>query len=139
MKYKVLAALYDELNQGWVWVTNSGLESRAVVKITNKKNNKAVYCECLEIEDNYMSKYNNLPREHINKKEATIIINAWYRGRLGGLKTQTNHELEIRAANGWWGKLRACCQHPQVVVRIATRLAILSIILAVISIFLSLK
>ena len=41
MEYRVLAALRDELNQGWVWVTNSGLESRSVVKITNLKNEKS--------------------------------------------------------------------------------------------------
>lgn len=61
MEYRVLAAIRDDLNQGWVWVTNSGLDSRSVVKITNKKNGKSVYCECLEIDDNYLLNYNNPP------------------------------------------------------------------------------
>jgi hypothetical protein len=42
MDYRVLASLRDDLNQGWVWLTNSGLDSRSVVKITNKKNGGSV-------------------------------------------------------------------------------------------------
>lgn len=139
MKYKVLAALQDELNQGWVWITNSGLDSRSIVKITNLKNKKYVYCECLEIEDNYIFIYNNPPRETINKRESVITISAWYREKLGGIKTKTNHELEIRSANNWHGKLRANLQHPQVVVRMAALLAIISIGLGVLGVCLSLR
>lgn len=139
MGYRVLASLRDELNQGWVWATNSGLDSRSIVKITNKKNNKFIYCECLEIDDNYIFAYNISPRESIDKDKPTITINAWYRKRLGGINTKTNHELEIRAANGWLGKLRANQQHPQVVVRMATWLSIVSVALGVLSVCLSLK
>jgi len=139
MEYKVLAALRGELNQGWVWATNSGLEPRSIVKITNLKNNKSIYCECLEIEKNYRFTYNNPPREKIKENEATITISAWYRKKLGGIKTKNIHELEIRAENGMCGKLQANLQHPQVIVRMATKLAILSVGLGAISICLSLK
>lgn len=126
MEYRVLASLRDELNQGWVWVTNCGLDSRSVVKITNKKSQKTIYCECLEIDDNYIFVYNNPPRENIDMNKTTITISAWYRKRLGGINTKTNHELEITAANSLWGKLQANLQHPQVIVRMATWLALLS-------------
>lgn len=139
MEYKVLASLRDEMNQGWVWVTNSGLESRSVVKITNSKNNKAIFCECLEIEDNYISAYNNPPRINIDKDEPTITINSWYRKRLGGIATKTTHELEIREANGWYGRLRANIGHPQVVVRMAVWLSLLSLGLGVLGVCISLK
>jgi hypothetical protein len=139
MEYKVLASLRDEMNQGWVWATNSGLDPRSVVKIKNLKNNKCIFCECLEIEENYKKAYNAPPREHIKDTEITITINAWYRKKLGGIETKTDHELEIRAANGLWGKLRANIQHPQVVVRMATWLAIISIGLGLLSICLSIK
>lgn len=139
MEYRVLASLRDELNQGWVWVTNSGLESRSVVKITNKKTNKTIYCECLEIDENYIFVYNNPPRENIDKNKATITISAWYRKRLGGINTKTNQELEIRTANSWVGKLRANLQHPQVVVRMATWLALISVGLGTLGVCLSLK
>ena len=139
MEYRVLASLRDELNQGWVWVTNSGLDSRSVVKITNKKTKKSIYCECLEIDDNYIFVYNNRPRENIDENKATITISGWYRKRLGGIKTKTNQELEIRAANGWLVKLRANLQHPQVVVRMATWLAIISVGLGALGVCLSLN
>lgn len=139
MEYKVLASLRDEMNQGWVWVTNSGLESRSVVKITNQKNKKSVFCECLEIEDNYIAAYNKPPRVSINKNEPIITINSWYRKKLGGIDTKTTHELEIRAANGWCGRLRANIGHPQVVVRMAVWLSLLSLGLGVLSVCISLK
>ncbi len=139
MEYRVLASLRDELNQGWVWVTNSGLESRCVVRITNKKTNKAIYCECLEIDENYIFYYNNHPRENIDKNKATITISAWYRKKLGGINTKTNQELEIRSANHWYGKLRANLQHPQVVVRMATWLAFISVGLGALGVCLGLK
>lgn len=133
MKYLVLASLYDDLNQGWVWMTNSGLESRSIVKITNKKNNEKVFCECLNIDRNYMTLYNNPPRKIIEKGIATITINEWYRKKLGGIETKIIHELEIKAANGWCGKIRANLQHPQNVVRMATLLALISVVLGVLS------
>jgi hypothetical protein len=109
------------------------------VKITNKKNNKQIYCECLEIDENYISVYNNSAREYIDKNKATITINSWYRKKLGGINTKTDHELEIRAANGMLGQLRANLEHPQVVVRMATWLAIISVALGLLSVYLSLK
>ena len=139
MKYKVLASLRDELNQGWIWVTNSGLEPRSVVKVTNLKNQKSIFCECLEIEDNYIFTYNKHPRVNINKSEPTITINSWYRKKLGGIETKTIHELEIRAANGLFGRLRANFHHPQVIVRIAIWLSLLSLGLGVLGVCLSLK
>jgi len=139
MEYNVLASLRDELNQGWVWVTNSGLESRSVVKITNSRNNRSIFCECLEIEDNYIFAYNNPPRISINKDEPTITINSWYRKKLGGIETKTIHELEIRSANGWYGRLRANIGHPQVVVRMAVWLSLISLGLGVLGVCISLK
>jgi len=135
MNYKVLSALHDELNQGWVWITNPGFESRSVVKITNS--DKASYCECLEIDDNYISIYNKPPRVNIDRNQPTLTINDWYRKKLGSITTKTVHELEVKAANGWWGKLRAILQHPQIVVRMAMWLAIISVTLGAISVILA--
>jgi hypothetical protein len=118
---------------------NSGFESRSVVNIKNIKNNLSIYCECLEIDKNYKFVYNNPPRENIEDNRPTITMNGWYRKRLGGLQTKIPHELEIRAANGWYGKLRANLQHPQVVVRLATWLAIISVGLGVLGVCLSVK
>ncbi len=127
--YRVLAALRSELNEGWVWLTDAGFEPRSIVKITNRKNYKTIYCECLSIDNNFQFEYNKRPRISIKKNEKTIVMNEWYRKRLGGIKTQERHDLQIVSANFLWGKFRACIGHPQVVVRLATWLALTSVVL----------
>jgi hypothetical protein len=125
------------MNEGWVWLSQSGFEQRSIIKITNKINNKKLYCEYLEIDDNFKFEYNQPPRVSINDGEATLIINAWYRKKLGGIKTKEQHGLEITEANGLWGKLMTNIGHPQVVVRLATWLGIISVVLGILSFLLS--
>jgi len=136
--YRVLASLRQDMNEGWVWIKNAGLEPRSIVEIKNMKNRKKIYCECLEIEKKFLKEYNQSPRTTISDKDNNVIImNSWYRKRLGGLKTKQEHELVIREANHFGGKLMSNWGHPQVVVRLATKLAILSVILGIISISIS--
>jgi len=104
--YKVLASMRGDMNEGWVWLTGSGFVPRSIIKITNKADNKSVYCERLEIDNNFMEEYNQSPRFYINPGEEAAVINAWYRKRLGGITTKTNHDLQIADANGWWGKVQ---------------------------------
>lgn len=127
--YMVLAALRSELNEGWVWLTDAGFEQRSVVKITNRKNGKSIYCENLRIDRNFLFEYNKRPRISIKKNEKTVVMNEWYRKRLGEIETQKKHDLQIVSANVLWGKFRACIGHPQVVVRLATWLALISVAL----------
>lgn len=132
--YKVVAALQMDINQGWVWLTGSGFDQRSIVKITNKANNKSVYCERLEIDENFIKEYNKSSRVNIDPKEETAVINAWYRKKLGDITTKASHDLLIVEANGWCGKLKANISHPQVVVRLATWLAFISVGLGIIGI-----
>jgi len=136
MKYLVLASLYDDLNQGWIWITSSGFEPRSIVKIKNKKSGDVTYCECLKIDKNYRTIYNNPPRKDIEHHNHTITMNQWYRKRLGIAETNYIYDLEIKPANCFYGKLRANFQHPQIVVRLATLLALFSIILGILSMIL---
>jgi hypothetical protein len=132
--YKVLAAMHADMNEGWVWLTGSAFVPRSIVKITNKANNKSVFCEHLEIDDNFINEYNQRPRVYIDPNEETAVINAWYRKRLGGIATKTRHDLQIVEANGWWRRFRANTGHPQAVVRLATWLAAISVALGVIGV-----
>ena len=130
--YKVLASLRSDMNEGWVWVSNVDFESRSIIKITNKENRKKIYCECLKIDDNFLKEYNQEGRVPIDEIEKVIVINEWYRKRLGGLLTKKDYQLEIVAANNWWGRLCSNLSHPQAVVRCATVLAIISVLLGVV-------
>jgi hypothetical protein len=133
---KIYACLDDDISEGFVWLKRSGLASRSVVKITNPEGGRSVFCEALQLEDNFLGEYNQSPRLKIESPESSIIMSAWYRARLGNLETQRDYNLEIRAANGWWGKLRSCIQHPQIIIRVAVWLGVVSVGLGVVGVVL---
>ncbi len=109
------------------------IRNRAIIKITNKK--KSVYCEFLKIDENYLEKYNNGRTLKIENPSNTIIANEWYRTRLGIKKTNQDENITIQPANNLIGKLCASLQHPQLIVRISTKLGLLSFGLGLISLF----
>jgi hypothetical protein len=93
-----------------------------------------VYCECLEIDNNYLKEYNNRendqPSRHpINDTESVVTMNDWYRKKLGNLEKNKKYKLEIEERNNACGKLLACLDHPQTIVRVATRLGLWSVAL----------
>ena len=138
MKYSVYAATPEEINVGWVWIGSPKLPSRGIVKITNEQANATVFCEALQIDENFLAVYNTPGRIPIHQPDRTIVMNAWYRRLLGGVDTQSEQELKITSADTWWGRIRTCIQHPQVVVRLATWLGIISVVLGVTGVILSL-
>ncbi len=208
MKYKVLAARNEELNEGWVWVnddpgvwvvdpkarnpvsrpvrtgdhqhwvmkrlSSKDRAKRAIVCIsivppikvptlamnftsrsrlclgnqrnhseTDYNNKKSVYCEQLIIDSNFVEDYNGRKRTRkIDVKEPTICISEWYRLKLDDIETGREYELEKISSEyqlwhikQWW-KIRACLQHPQVVVRLATWLGVIGIFLGIIGVVL---
>lgn len=126
---KIFAALGDDIGQGVVWLKKTGLPQRCVVKITNPTKKCIVFCEALQFETNFLKNYNQIPRLNITSPESSIVMSAWYRARLGGLETQADYPLEVTGADTYWGKLRACLAHPQIVVRVAAWLGLLSVAL----------
>ncbi len=137
--YKVLASTRTDMNEGWVWLSNHGYAPRSIIKIKNNSNGAVVYCEALEIDDNFSKEYNQPPRLNIDPTEKTIIINGWYRKHLGGIATKESHDLEVWEENRLWGRFRASIGHPQVVVRLATWLGVISVALGILGIILAFK
>jgi len=137
MKLKVFASLHDDISDGWVWLPRKAVKGRKVVrgrttvKITNLDSGKKVFCEALLIEGNFVSIYNESPKRCRIDKDGSIVISWWYRNRLGISETQQEHEFHVDIANGPCGTIRALREHPQLVVRVSTWLAILSIILGI--------
>jgi len=124
---KIFAAMKEDAHQGWVWLQDSSLPARSVIKITNPLNRKTIHCETLQIEDNFLFLYNQFPRISISKPDSTIVIGRWYRASLGGLNTQEDIPLTIKPCNSVWGRLMACIDHPQTVVRVTVWLGIVSV------------
>lgn len=129
---KLFAARDEDAHQGWVWLQDPTLPPRAVICITNPSNSLSIYCEALQMDYNFLSSYNTSPRLHITDPQQSLVISAWYRASLGGLTTQSDVPLEIKACNSWVGKFYACIHHPQIVVRLAAWLGGISIVLGLV-------
>lgn len=136
--YRVLAALVRDMNEGWVWANTKALDARSVIRIKNKTNGRKVYCECLEVDPNFVQEYKRHTGILIEPDAKTIVVSEWYRKKLGGLRTKDEYDIDIKASNNFWGRLCACLHHPQIVVRVATKISLLSVCLGILSIILSL-
>jgi hypothetical protein len=125
---KVFAALKEDVHQGWVWLLDSPLKSRSVVRISNPATGKKIYCEAMQIDDNFLRDYNNSDyRYPLSDPAHSIVMGGWYRAKLGDIPKQIEIELTVKACDTRWGKFRACLDHPQIVVRVAAWLGAISV------------
>lgn len=133
--YQVLAALKEDINQGWVWMQDESLklQPRSIVKITNRENKKSIFCECLIIDKNFKNSYNGGRRVHI-KAGSTLIMNEWYHSKLGKIETKKYHNLCIEPRNDVFGKYLANINHPQVIVRMAVWLGTIGVLLGIVGV-----
>ncbi len=133
---KIYASLDDDISEGFVWLRKPGLPNRGLVKIRNPGSGRTVVCEALQFEDNFLRKYNQAPRFTISDPASSIVMSRWYRTCLGGLDTQEEYPLEISSACSGWDGMQACIHHPQIVVRVAVWLGLLSVTLGVVGVLL---
>jgi len=129
---KIYAALDEDAQQGWVWLQDTKLKPRGVVKITNPSTGKSIHCEALQIDKNFLERYNKKPRVPIKAPASALVMGAWYRANLGGLVPQTDVPLKITSCWSWLAQFKACTDHPQVVVRLAAWLGALGLLLGII-------
>jgi len=138
MIFKIYPALHEDINSGWVWLGKRECSQRAVVKIKNRVAKKSIYCEALEIDGNFVKKYKEKTGKLIDSPENVLIINEWYRKRLGNLELKQEYDLEIYYEVDFPGRVRAVMQHPQEAIRIASWLALASILIGVFGLAISL-
>ena len=137
MKLKVFASLSEDINNGWIWVPESLVDERTVVRIKNKKSGKVIFCEALQIGENYLKRYNTNDRTYrIIDKGGSIVMSEWYRKKLGITETQIDIDFDVVKKDNPWSHLRASLHHPQIVVRLATWLSGIGLLLGVIGLFL---
>ncbi|MDP2506957.1 hypothetical protein [Oceanobacter sp. 3_MG-2023] len=132
MPYKVYVSLKSDMNEGWVWITHPEVPSRSIIEITNN-NKQKVFCEALQIDHNYRKEYKTGRTYPLTENEAVITLNSWYRNKLGITATNEYCNLTIKPANHLFGKFRATIGHPQIIIRLATWLGIISVALGFIS------
>jgi hypothetical protein len=133
-KYSIYAALREDVNSGWIWTNVPDFRQRSVVCLQNPKTRKKVYCEILRIDKNFLKYYNDKDggRLTINNDFPTLVMNEWYRTLLGDLTTRSEYELQISDSDNLKGRLMASVHHPQIVVRVAFWLGVISVILGVV-------
>ena len=56
MELTIYASLAEHLNDGFLWLRRPGFPARSIVKITNLQTRQWVYCEALQIEDNFLER-----------------------------------------------------------------------------------
>lgn len=133
MKLTVFASLAEDINNGWVWFPESITPNRVVVKVRNLGNGRSVYCEALPIGTNFILRYNRSDNTiGIKSSDSCIVLNEWYREKLGIQSTQSEHDFEITSADNPYGQFKASLSHPQIVVRLAMQLAFVGLVLGII-------
>lgn len=92
----------------------------------------------MRLDENYRKKYKDKTGNDIDPPEKALVINEWYRQRLGNLETQREYDLEIKHKVTIFGRLKAIMGHPQAAIRIAFWLAFISIVIGIIGLVIGL-
>lgn len=118
MIYRIVAALREDNNQGWIWASGLDLKRRSVARIENTAKRKAVYCEVRDIDEAYRNYYRECFHDTpIDKGTPAAALSHWYRQKLGILSAGEDHALTISVENNLLGFVRSVLDHPQVLVK----------------------
>ena len=139
-KYKILAALKEDINSPSIWVKDNDIAVRTLAKISINQENKSVWVELQVIDDNFTNNYNSSKqRLNIKKDEDCLVINQWYRNKLG-IRSKETFNLSIKPNSCWMAfpirQMQAALSHPDSSVRICADLAIASVLLGLVGLVL---
>jgi hypothetical protein len=128
--YWIYAALHEETKEGWVWLPPNPALTSIYVDIRNPHNNKSVVSERRTADQNFREIYNSTPgTTRLPESDKFIVVNSWYRERLGIFDTKIAMPLDIQNAPGWLAGLRAFKAHPSPAIRVSFVLAVTSVVL----------
>jgi hypothetical protein len=117
---------------GWIWIPDniSDIKSREFIQIQMGEN-PPIVCQARILDENFKRLYNNRYKTNkIDNPQNTIIMSDYYRSKLNVEKNK-DYELIITKANSFLQKLSSFRHHPDDVVKIATILAIISIVFTI--------
>ena len=146
----IRAALSDETNDGWVWVQTPGKSflPRTIVRIDRRLWHRLfrIYVEARRVDDNFRSIYNSGgTRIGLAAQHDTLVMSEWYRGALDipGTTSQDDESgrvalAVVRSRIPVWRSLRAACHHPDLAVRLGTRLGMVGVCLGLVGLWLGL-
>jgi hypothetical protein len=150
-KYRIYASLHEESNEGWIWLPEGidRIQPRDFIIIKRKGYKSAIRCQARTIDERfsnfykkrlkeYKEKNNEAKRDYVDlldqiksMESLPIVMNDYYRKILHIKPRDEYDDLEIFKADHFYQKLLAFIHHPNDVVKIATYLALISIITSV--------
>ncbi len=138
--FKIRDALDEHTDAGFVMLQLAGFKGKHIVSITNKENNKKIWCEAIEFGHHFCKKYNSKKRgKKIKEADNTIVINKWYGDKLDIETSDEDKEIALSIElTGKVGALKAALTHANTLVRLATQIAIVFVVLGVVGAFITL-
>ena len=138
MEYTIYDSPKEESNEGCIWIKQSGIPQRSIVRVKLKASGKCIFCEAMQMDYAFLRDFE---RKHpgglkVDHPDQSIVMNEWYRSCLNNLKIKNCYNMEIESANHLWGRINACLQHPQISVRSTAWLGITSLGLGASGLFL---
>lgn len=127
----VKASKLEDVNSSFIWGVNLVNSSREIYRIKNISNNKAVWVEVINATSNFIENYNKRSNtRNIDKSEVCLVASEWYRVKLG-LNKNINQQIKVKKTflPNFLKTFLASKDHPDSNVRLATYLAIISVIL----------
>ena len=146
----VRAALLEETNNGWVWMqmADHSFPPRTIVRIERRVHERSfrIYAEVRRIDGNFRRIYKrDSMRIPLVENRDTIIMGEWYRDALAIPSTtcadNVTNTVRLDVASSrirLWSSLRAACHHPDLVVRLGTRLGMVGVCLGFVGLWLGL-
>ncbi len=152
MKFEVRPALPEDADAGSVWLTlSSDVPQRSIIRMTSPTGG-TVFSEALGIDKNFVKKYNRIRAEDFPELRLSefrydefgralpdgsgtgmLFVSEYYRARLGRIEVRHVYDLDVSTTNHWWNRIRACLEHPQVGIRLATQLGLWGLTLGVVA------
>jgi hypothetical protein len=130
--YRIFAALHGEAKEGWVWMPLDPDLTTDLILIRNPRNGLSIVCERRTADENFRQAYNSTDGTiSLPESDSFIVMNGWYRQRLGLLDTRVAVPINVENAMGWWMSYRSFRQHPSPAVRVSITLGAISLVLGV--------
>ncbi len=131
-KYYIYPARLEEVHEGLIWIKDSNIRSRTVVKIFNPSTRREIYCKALPVDAT-----DGIYFEKTRKRQLAIFMNGWYRKSLGRIEEHHSYELTVSSSMSIYFRAKAALDHPQAIVRISITFAIWSILLTTLGVLMS--
>jgi len=137
---QIYKSIYEESNEGWIWISSmNGIKSRQLIHVKNTQTDKSIYVSCRIIDNDFIKIYNagnNRKKMNLNN---SMVISSYYRDLLEINENVdiSTFEIKLIEKKQICKKIQFLTKHPDLALRLATELAIISVTIGFVSILIS--